>query len=141
MFNDLVQFKKHGSARAGWLGYTVVQSKSRLEQFGSALLQLRSVLTAWLHSDTAWLPLGTAWLRLETAWLQLDAAWLRLDTSWRLHVAQLGCSTSKSLVLSRIINIQYMLVPDWYGSLTPYVGTHCVSLTDTAKVHSLHQNA
>ena len=90
MFNDLVQFKKHGSARAGRLGYTVVQSKSRVEQFGYALLQLRSILTALLHSDTAWLPLGTAWLRLDTAWLQLDAAWLRPDTSWCLHIAQLG---------------------------------------------------
>ena len=141
MFNDLVQFEKHGSVRAGWLGYTVVQSKSRLEQFGSALLPLRSVLTAWLRSDTAWLRLDTAWLRFDTAWLRLDTAWLRLDTSWRLHIAWLGSSTSNSLVLSRLIQIQYMLVPDWYGSLTPYVGTHCVSLTDTAKVHSLHQNA
>ena len=129
MFNDLVQFKKHGSVRAGWLGYTVVQSKSRLEQFGSALLQLRSVLTAWLRADTAWLRLDTAWLRLDTVWLRLDTAWL---------VEQLGSSTSKSLVLSRC---WYMLVPDWYGSLTPYAGAHHVALTGTAKVHSVHQNA
>ena len=148
MFNDLVQFKKHGSARAGWLGYTVVQSKSRLEQFGSALLQLGSVLTAWLHSDTAWLPLGTAWLRLdtawlrlETAWLQLDAAWLRPDTSWCLHIAQLGSSTANSLVLSRLIHIQYMFVPESYGSFTQYVAAHRVAPTDIAKVHSVHQNA
>ena len=84
MFNDLVQFKKHGSARAGRLGYTVVQSKSRLEQFGSALLQLRSILGSILTL------LGSLLAQLGSVWIQLGSV-----------LKQLGVYTLYSLAPSR----------------------------------------